>query len=182
MPAATKKAQLQIVRLRIADLKEWPGNPRVHDLDLLAESLAANGQYKPIVVRKKDMRILAGHGTVKAAKRINWTEIDATWFEGDDEEAKRIVLIDNRSPERGGYDPEKHLAMLNSMSDLGGTGYAPVDLERLAAIQQTPATTDPAAGGAGPETFEFICEAPDGETRQDLIDDLERQGYKCRAL
>jgi len=176
---AVVKAQLQIVRLPIARLKEWPGNPRIHDLELLAESLAANGQYKPIVVRKKDMRILAGHGTVKAAKRINWTEIDAVWFEGDDEEAKRIVLMDNRSNERGGYDPEKHLAMLNSMSDLDGTGYVAADLERLNA---TVAAAPPEDPPPPVETFEFICEAPDKETRQDLIDDLERQGYKCRAL
>ena len=178
--AAAKKSQLQVVRLKIADLKEWPGNPRLHDLELLAESLAANGQYKPIVVRKKDMRILAGHGTVKAAKRINWTEIDAVWFEGDDEEARRIVLIDNRSNERGGYDPEKHLALLNSMSTLDATGYSSADLERLNAVAASPPPEDPPP--PPDPTFEFICEAPDEETRQDLIDDMERRGFKCRIL
>lgn len=176
-----KKSKLRTVRVNIADLKEWPGNPRVHDLDLLAESLAANDQYRAIVVREKDMRILAGHGTVKAAKRLNWTEIDAHLIECNDQEAKRIVLMDNRGPERGGYDEGKLLTMLNSLPDLGGTGYEPVDLERLNAIttQQQEAAVPP---DPPTPTFEFICSAPDQETRQDLIDDMERKGHKCRVL
>jgi len=175
-----KKSKLKTVRVPIADLKEWPGNPRIHDLDLLAESLAANDQYRAIVVREKDMRILAGHGTVKAARRLNWTEIDAHLVECDDQEAKRIVLMDNRGPERGGYDEGKLLAMLNSLPSLDATGYASVDLERLNAVAGAQAPADPPEPPA--PTFEFICEAPDKETRQDLIDDLERQGFKCRAL
>lgn len=60
---------VETVDVPIGDLSPFPGNPRVHDDAALDESVAANGQYRAVVVRRVDgfgLQILAGHGTVAA--------------------------------------------------------------------------------------------------------------------
>ena len=79
------------------DLTPWPRNPRRGNVELIAESLKAHGQYRPIVVRKATKEVLAGNHTLAAAKRLGWEKIGATFVDVDAETAERIVLIDNRA-------------------------------------------------------------------------------------
>ena len=73
-----------------------PTNPRRGDVAAIAESLELNGQYKPIICRTTDRTILAGNHTFAAARRLGWTEIAVSFVDVDDEEARRILLADNR--------------------------------------------------------------------------------------
>lgn len=115
----------------IKKLKAFPGNPRKGDVTLIAESLDAHGQFRPIVVRKSDNAILAGNHTYKAATSLGWTHVAAVFVDADDEQSRRIVLADNRTGDLGSYS-EKGLAnLLNSLPDLHGTGYEDRDLDRL---------------------------------------------------
>lgn len=49
----------------------------------------------------------------------------------DDDEAARIVLVDNRASDKGSYDLEGLAGLLGDLSDLDGTGYSDADLTRL---------------------------------------------------
>jgi hypothetical protein len=69
------------------------------DVGAISESLKAHGQYRPITYQKSTGRILAGNHTWKAAKALGWKEINASAIECDDEQALRILLIDNRTSE-----------------------------------------------------------------------------------
>jgi ParB-like chromosome segregation protein Spo0J len=65
------------VKIAIADLSLDPNNARKHsqrNLDAIAASLKQFGQRKPIVVHRGV--VLAGNGTVEAAKTLGWTEIE----------------------------------------------------------------------------------------------------------
>lgn len=122
----------------VDDLRPYPGNPRIGNVELIADSLRANGQYRPIVVRESTSEILAGNHTWQAAKRLGWESIEATFVDVDDATARRIVLVDNRSNDIASYDAAILTDLLATVAEEGeslvGTGYSDDDLERLLAV------------------------------------------------
>jgi DNA modification methylase len=128
--AATGRA-LQMPAVPIGDLRPFARNPRRGDLAAIKESLIKNGQYRPIVVNRPTMEVLAGNHTLQAAKELGWSEIAVTYVEVDEERAKRIVLADNRTNDLAGYDAEALAAILLDLPGLDGTGYDQAALEDL---------------------------------------------------
>jgi ParB-like chromosome segregation protein Spo0J len=117
--------------VEITSLKPYPKNPRRGDVDEIAQSLKVNGQYKPIVVNRRDQTILAGNHTWRAARSLGWTHIAVSYVDVDDYGAQKIVLADNRTSDMSTYDDTKLLELLESLPSLEGTGFKPVDLEQL---------------------------------------------------
>ena len=109
--------------LLTSTLQEFPDNPRKGDIDKIAESLVANGQYKPIIVQKSTNYVLVGNHTLKAIKKLGWDSVDAVILDVNDDEAKRIVLVDNRTSDLSTYDFTLLDKMITSMPSLEGTGY-----------------------------------------------------------
>lgn len=135
----------------VGELTPYPGNARLHDDEMLRESVGAHGQYRALVVQRSTGRILAGNGTYAALRAAGAAEVLVHFVDVDDDEARRINLVDNRSQERGEVDSEQLLAQLQELPDLGGTGY---DLADLVALEQELRETAPAAapqGGPPPE-------------------------------
>src|SRR5690606_11362152 len=68
--------------------------------------------------------ILAGNHTVRAARELGWDEIDVHYVSNlTDEQAAKIVLVDNRSNDLAAYDTKALLALIQSVDTLDGTGY-----------------------------------------------------------
>ena len=120
--------------VEITTLKPYPKNPRRGDVEAIAQSLNVNGQYKPIVVNKRDNTILAGNHTWRAARSLGWTHIAVSFVDVDDYGAQKIVLADNRTSDMSSYDDSKLLDLLQSLSTLDGTGFQQVDLDQLEAL------------------------------------------------
>jgi len=118
----------------IAELREFPNNPRRGDVDLLIESLSYHGQYRPIVANRRTSEVLAGWHTLKAARKLGWQMIAVTWVDVDPITAKRIVLADNRLNDIASYDDTALLDLLMLLEDLEGTGFNQDDLRKLEAI------------------------------------------------
>ena len=137
----------EIVAVAVDELVPFNGNARIGNVDLIAESLEVNGQYRPIVVRKATNEILAGNHTWKAAKQLGWRTIDVAYVDVDAVGAQRIVLVDNRSNDVAGYDPEALTALLMELDSFAGTGYDQADLDALLAsltgVDDPEALTDP---------------------------------------
>jgi hypothetical protein len=116
-------------------LRRHSGNPRVGDVGAIAESLRVNSQYRPIVVDRPTMTVLAGWHTTAAARALGWTEVEVVWVDVDDELAARIVLADNRTADLGDYDDSELVALLRlaAPDGLEGTGYDGDDLDDLLA-------------------------------------------------
>ncbi|MFD8226933.1 ParB N-terminal domain-containing protein [Streptomyces massasporeus] len=141
-------------RVPLEDLTPFEGNARRGNVETILDSLRANGQYKPLVVRRQGetLTVLAGNHTLLAMLRHeeddragcrDWElstdrpcqvciEVDAEdptalahLIECDDSTATRINLVDNKAADDGGYDDEALAALLASLDDdLVGTGYA----------------------------------------------------------
>lgn len=120
------------------ELDQYPGNPRVSDMDALRASVRRFGQYRAILARapgpgRPRRVILAGNHTAlaMAAEGHATARVEVVECESDDE-AARINAADNRLPELGRYDEAHLAALLESFAgDYGGTGWTDADLDVL---------------------------------------------------
>lgn len=121
----------------VGSLLLHPDNVRQGDVGAISVSLQAHGQYRPIVVQQSTGYVLAGNHTLKAATTLGWTEIAVTYVDVTDDEARRILLVDNRSNDLASYDDQGLSDFLTELieSPLGltGTGYEPEDLDDMIA-------------------------------------------------
>jgi site-specific DNA-methyltransferase (adenine-specific) len=144
---------LTALAVPVASLRPYGRNPRRGDVGAIRASLEAHGQYRPIVARVGSGEVLAGNHTLAAAVELGWQEVAATFVDVDDDEAARIVLVDNRTADLGVYDDEQLAELLGSLSELDGTGWEPIDLDRmLAQLEQPGVDTDPVPLPAEPTT------------------------------
>ncbi len=91
----------------LESLREDPKNARVHgeeNVRAIEASLRAHGQRKPIVV--KEGYVLAGNGTLRAARRLGWESLACVEYEGPLVLARAFAIADNRSAEQATWDPE----------------------------------------------------------------------------
>jgi DNA modification methylase len=162
---------LDACRIDIGTVQPYDENPREGDVGALTVSLERNGQYRPIVVNRRDMRILAGNHTWKAAQALGWGSIAATFVDVDDEAARRIVLVDNRSNDVASYDEQALADLLQTLvleegpEGLVGTGFDGDDLDQLLA-DLTP--DDPDEGDPAP--------VPVPETPRSVLGDVWKVG------
>lgn len=131
----------------IADLAHYYQNARRGNVEAIAESLMVNGQYKPIVVNVgthtgRANEVLVGNHTLLAAKELGWERIDAVVIDATDDEARRIVLADNRTSDLGSYDDDMLLDLLQQQDDLMGTAFDDDFLSDLTAHLAPPTLDD----------------------------------------
>lgn len=127
--------ELAPLAIPIGNVTPHPRNVRQGDVGAISESLRHHGQYRPIVVHKSTGHILAGNHTYKAAKSLGWKQIAATYIDCDDDQALRILLVDNRANDLANYDDSALADILKQLMDseqqLNGTGFDPDDLQQL---------------------------------------------------
>lgn len=130
--AAKRDPAVEVELVPVARLALMEGNPREGDIGAISESLRLNGQYRPIVARR-DGTVLVGNHTVQAAYALGWKEIAVVWADVDDEEAAKIVLVDNRTADLATYDGTELGQLLTSLHGWDGTGFDPDDVEAILA-------------------------------------------------
>jgi len=97
---------MKIERRPIDSLTPDPENARTHDADNLtaiAASLKAFGQQKPIVVDLRGV-VLAGNGTLAAARSLGWEEVDVVETDLSGNAAAAYAIADNRTGELSQWD------------------------------------------------------------------------------
>ena len=98
---------MKVEKVKIDSLKMDPDNARVHserNLKAIAGSLEGFGQRRPLVVW--DGIVIAGNGTLEAAKSLGWGEIEITRVPADwtHDQARAYALADNRTAELAEWD------------------------------------------------------------------------------
>jgi len=130
--------KVEIVKL--SKLSPHPENPRRGTVGVIAESLLEHGQFRPLVVQRSTGYVLGGNHTLAAALQTGMTEIAVTYLDVDDSEARRILLVDNRTSDLGTYDNAGLLRLLqetkDDYGDLIGTGYDSAMLSDLNAMSE----------------------------------------------
>jgi hypothetical protein len=96
--------------------------------------------------------VLAGNHILLGACELGFERLAVAFIDVDDEQARRIVAVDNRTSDLAGYDPGSLAALLSSLPDLAGTGYGDADLSKLLDELAEPGAADeppPAAEKSG---------------------------------
>lgn len=141
----------QITRLGvpIESITPHPDNPRRGNVEALRESLRRFGQYKPIVVQAGTNYVVAGNHTLLAAREEGWKKIAAVVVEIDDDQARALLVADNRHSDTSRNDDAALAAILKGLAATGsleGTGYSESSVDDLLALLQE-APIDPQGPG-----------------------------------
>lgn len=145
---------LKSLIIGIDKLTPDPNNARVHpdrNMASIILSLYTFGQTKPIVVRKQTMVVVAGNGTLAAAKQLGWSQIAASVIEMTEGEAAAYGLADNRTAELAKWDMET-VARLDKLAqefNIDMPGWSVDELEVLRAAEWVQPSVDPNASFSG---------------------------------
>jgi ParB-like chromosome segregation protein Spo0J len=140
--SAQKMTMVDTTLVALKDLKRFPNNPREGDIGAISESLRILGQYRPVVVNKRNNQILKGNHTAAAASALGWTEIAVVYVDVDEDQATKIVLADNRTADKATYDNDLLLSTIAKLDSLEGSGFDDEDVADIASGRtSTPATT-----------------------------------------
>jgi DNA modification methylase len=123
----------------VGDLHTYPGNPNVGDIPAIARSLAALGQYRPIVVNRgtltgRPMEVLAGNHTFLAARdELAWPAIQSWVIDVDQDQAATIVAGDNHLAQLASTNEDDLIALLLGIDPMhrAVAGYSETDMLRM---------------------------------------------------
>ena len=173
---------MKLETVKIESLTLDPNNARKHskrNLEAIAASLDRFGQRKPIVVHNGI--VIAGNGTVEAAKSLGWKEIGITRCpaDWDAETAKAYALADNRSAELAEWDDKILSTQLLDLNDMGwgieALGFEPLSLRDLDKIE------DVEMKDLG-EKYEVVISCDDENEQSSLLLRLSSEGLKVKAI
>lgn len=114
----------------VADLREDPKNARSHDARSVAaiqRSLEQFGQQKPVVALR-DGTVIAGNGTLRAARALGWSRLAVVRTDLDGARATAFAVADNRSAELSEWNVPNLADALRGMAD-SGIAVADLDLD-----------------------------------------------------
>jgi ParB family chromosome partitioning protein len=168
----------------------WAKNPRKNDkvVPKLVKSIKRFGFGAPILARKADGEIIAGHTRYKAALKLGLRQIPVRFLDLDPTEAHVLALADNRIGEEADWDQEQQRDVLSELREdgidlLDGTGFSDKDIAKL---------LDPdglgGEDGAGDESdelgerFQVIVDCDDERAQAMLIEKLQSEGFKVKAM
>lgn len=117
----------------IEAVHEDPANARVgHAVDRIAASLRQYGQRKPIVAnRGQGGKVIAGNGTLAAARSLGWKFIAVVWVDEDAASATGFAIADNRTGELSRWDVAALKELTDALPDDIFTGFEAGELEAL---------------------------------------------------
>jgi site-specific DNA-methyltransferase (adenine-specific) len=174
----------------LSALKPWQNNPRVNDaaVDKVAESIRRFGWGSPILARKADGEVIAGHSRLKAAEKLGLDRVPVRYLDLDPADAHLLALADNKVGELAEWDEEMLGAVLADLKaqeiDLTvGTGFAEGEIDRLIdgthGIGETGGEPDK---DGYKELYGVIVTCRDERHQQQVYEELAARGYECKVV
>jgi DNA modification methylase len=122
----------------VEELQPWKDNPRKNDsaVDALAASIKRFGFGAPIVARRADHQVIAGHTRLKAALKLGLPKVPVRYLDLDPIDAKLLAIADNRIGDIAEFDDDKLATILAELREqdvdlLEGTGLSEYELTDL---------------------------------------------------
>lgn len=149
---------LSVVYLPIGDLIPYARNARTHSDEQVAEIAASIREFgftNPILLGE-DRTVIAGHGRLAAARRLDLAEVPTITLSGLSEAQRRaLVLADNRIALNAGWDPDLLKVeigdLVDAQFDVSLLGFSDAELASLTAPAAISGETDPDDAPAAPQ-------------------------------
>lgn len=104
--------KMQIEKVKIADLREYEGNAKLHpqeqqeQIDKIKKSIQEFGNNDPIAVDENNV-IIEGHGRLQALEQLGYTEAEVIRLSHLSEDQKKAyILVHNKLNMDTGFDTE----------------------------------------------------------------------------
>lgn len=172
---------MEVISRKISELYNDPNNARKHDeknLKAIKGSLKAFGLQKPIIISIKDI-VIAGNGTLEAARQLGWTDIDCVVTDLDAFNASAFAIADNRTSDLSTFDEMILGSTLQALRedgfDLGEIGFDTSALDDVG-VRTEEDEKEPAEK---PLTLLISCK--DEDEQQMLFLELRDRGIKVKA-
>jgi len=178
--------------LKTSDLIPDPKNARrrtAASANLIQESLKRYGTARSVVIDENNM-LIAGHGTVEAAKALGISKVKVIDTQGDELIAVRRTgwtenekvganLADNRTSDLSDWDAE----MLQSLADDYDVKpwFSQDDINELLGEPDVDDLADDQTDSLS-ENFQILLTFDNEVEQAAALDTLLNQGFKCRAL
>jgi len=117
-------------------LVPWSDNPRLNDeaVEQVEISIRRFGFSSPIIARREDSTVIAGHTRLAAAKRLGLDRVPVRFLDLDPADAKLLALADNRLGEIARWDLPALSSILKDLDadlDLTVAGFSEEELADL---------------------------------------------------
>ncbi len=116
--AGSSHGTLHESTVAVSSLVPNPRNPRSHpevQIGRLAASIRRFGQTRPVLVRRENRMIVAGHGVALACARACLADIRVVLWDVDQATADAFMLGDNRLGQLGEDDSDRIRELLREM-------------------------------------------------------------------
>jgi len=141
----------QLEHVALDAVRLHPQNPRVGNVELIKESVDANGFFGALVVQRSTGHILVGNHRWKAAREAGLPTVPVLYVDVDDARALRILLADNKTADAGSYNTSVLADVLKALEGqpegLLGTGYSAQEFDALLASLAPTDETNPERDG-----------------------------------
>lgn len=176
---------MKIINTPINDLKEYENNSRTHSEEQITQivnSIKEFGFTNPILIDNKNL-IIAGHGRLLAAKKLDLKEVPTIVLNNLSEEQKKAYIIaDNQLAMNAGWDFEMLKNEIMTIAD-------DIDLNLLGFNEQELANIIDGLELIEPElqeqeykeVFNVIINCEDENHQEKTFNELQEKGYECQV-
>jgi DNA modification methylase len=128
-------------------LKANPRNPRSNDhaVAQVVESIERFGFGSPIVARKKNKMVIAGHTRLKAALQIKLETVPVRFLDIDQALADALMVADNKTSESADWQEDQLAELLAELQEqeVEVPGFEEGEIDRLIESLQEPEEVEP---------------------------------------
>lgn len=128
----------------VASLRPWAKNPRKNDpaVKAVADSIKRFGFGAPLIARRENGEIIAGHTRLKAAIKLGLTEVPVRYLDLSEAEAHALALADNKVGELAEWDDAVLAEVLRDLTaadvSMDGLGFSSKELDALIGVAPEP--------------------------------------------
>lgn len=162
-----------------SELKPWADNPRDNDgrpVEDLARSIERFGFGAPLLVRKADGTIIAGHTRLKAAELLGLDRVPVRYLDLSEADAALLALADNRIAELAEWSADLGPLLAELRDDgneLDGLGWDEDELAELLAPEP------PAASGGDDDAPAVAPDQSDPDSELGVVYELGPHRLMC---
>lgn len=180
------------VMVSIASLTMWSGNPRINDPATagVADSIRRFGFGAPILARRANGEVIAGHTRLKAAIQLGLAEVPVRYMDLSETEAHAYALADNKLGEAADWEMDALATALRDLQDadvkIGDLGWDAGELDAILDQfpepdpQPDPEPKDPMDGYK--EGWQVLVNCKSEQQQAELLMELKNRGLWVRAI
>jgi hypothetical protein len=195
---ATKKKPVESTELAaewvpLSKLKPWGRNPRPLKQEHVRElmrSIRRFGFGSPIMARRENFEIIAGHGRYAAALSLKLERVPVRFLDLTEVEAHAMSLADNKIQENRSWDRSDLSIVLDELSNQGvdltlGMGFGDKELDKF--LSSSDAVVMLGNDDTAPKMndglrYRIVVDCSDEYEQSKLIERFEAEGLKVKPL